>query len=561
MTAAALIDRSRDQAQRASIGGLKRAFIREDSDAQTSRANGGTAHVTGGGVHLNGATNGAMTIDGTVQLDTGSSASLSGEFDFTSNGKLLTHATTSTPSTIVIEGATTWKGPGGVEFSDTTYTNNLVQSNGASLNNQTNVSGAAQFVGTYTFTNEGAITSTGTQHLAGGINDDMDIAVSSFTNAGTLHASTGSEFSVQTDGPWHFTNLTGGILTGGTYLIDDQAVMAFGGGNDAPISTLAADVALGSGSVLEVSNGVTAQFTTLENSLTTIASGAHLSLFAHDGTWANAIVDHGSLNLNNDVFTDAQGLTIAADGGAGGFGEFNAVVADLGTIVAGGALKFDQAVSGTGTVTFLRGSSVEFAASSSVASVSFDVAPTSTVIDTLYIDDIADFSSTIQNFASNDRIVIKGHTLTSASLIGPNTLELVDASGGKFDLKVAGDFTGKTFTVNADGSIGLSTLSVPTVAISTEVLANDTGASSSDGITKDGHVTLTGTVAGGAGGYAVHIFDGKTDLGAATVSGDTWSFTGILPEGTHNLTAVATDSASQTATSTPAGTIVVDTTA
>ncbi len=93
------------------------------------------------------------------------------------------------------------------------------------------------------------------------------------------------------------------------------------------------------------------------------------------------------------------------------------------------------------------------------------------------------------------------------------------------------------------------------VTLSGEVLADDTGASSTDDVTSDGEVTLTGTTSAGA---TVAIFDGATDVGAATVSGTSWSFSTNLAAGTHQLDATASDAFGDSVTSAPAQVIVVD---
>ncbi|MGZ5529065.1 MAG: Ig-like domain-containing protein [Limisphaerales bacterium] len=90
---------------------------------------------------------------------------------------------------------------------------------------------------------------------------------------------------------------------------------------------------------------------------------------------------------------------------------------------------------------------------------------------------------------------------------------------------------------------------------------HDTGVSSTDRITSDGHVTLTGTVSDNNAVAGVEIFDGTTDLGAATISGTTWSFAYNLGAGTHALDAVATDVAGNTTITAAQPTIIVDQTA
>ena len=56
-------------------------------------------------------------------------------------------------------------------------------------------------------------------------------------------------------------------------------------------------------------------------------------------------------------------------------------------------------------------------------------------------------------------------------------------------------------------------------------------------------ITLTGTATDSAGAQSVELFDGTTDLGAATVNTATgaWTFSAALPAGDYTFTAVATD--------------------
>ncbi|HET9618539.1 MAG TPA: cellulase family glycosylhydrolase [Pseudolabrys sp.] len=73
-----------------------------------------------------------------------------------------------------------------------------------------------------------------------------------------------------------------------------------------------------------------------------------------------------------------------------------------------------------------------------------------------------------------------------------------------------------------------------------EKLVHDTGASNADFITNDGHVTLLGTSVG-SGLSHIEIFDAGKDIGAATLVHDAWTFSTVLGEGNHDLSAVATD--------------------
>jgi len=100
----------------------------------------------------------------------------------------------------------------------------------------------------------------------------------------------------------------------------------------------------------------------------------------------------------------------------------------------------------------------------------------------------------------------------------------------------------------------------PTIAITSQTLAQDTGSSATDLITNNGAVTLKGTVAGSAG-TIVQIFDGTILLGLATLDANgNWTFTTTLPAGVNALHAVATNAAGSTSTA-AAPAITVDHTA
>jgi hypothetical protein len=89
--------------------------------------------------------------------------------------------------------------------------------------------------------------------------------------------------------------------------------------------------------------------------------------------------------------------------------------------------------------------------------------------------------------------------------------------------------------------------------------ASDTGASSSDGVTSDSTPTLSGTAENGS---SVAIYDGAVLLGTVTAGAGGWSYTsGALSDGTHTITAVATDTAGNVSAASAALTVTVDTVA
>ncbi len=99
----------------------------------------------------------------------------------------------------------------------------------------------------------------------------------------------------------------------------------------------------------------------------------------------------------------------------------------------------------------------------------------------------------------------------------------------------------------------------PTVAF-TGVALTDTGSSASDNITNNPTVTFSGTAADLDGTVVqVEVFNGNVSLGLATISGNAWSLTVALTDGTYNsLRAVATDSSGVTGSGTNGSVIVID---
>ncbi len=125
----------------------------------------------------------------------------------------------------------------------------------------------------------------------------------------------------------------------------------------------------------------------------------------------------------------------------------------------------------------------------------------------------------------------------------------------------ATDTAGNTTTTAAVTVITLDT-TAPSETISSTIGTNtgSTTTISSGGLTKDNTLALSGTVSDANGVTSVHVFDGATDLGAATIVGGNWNFTTLaLTDGSHSLTAKAVDTAGNT-TTTAAVTATVDTT-
>jgi Ca2+-binding RTX toxin-like protein len=152
---------------------------------------------------------------------------------------------------------------------------------------------------------------------------------------------------------------------------------------------------------------------------------------------------------------------------------------------------------------------------------------------------------------ANGGSVLVGSALVAAD--GSWSLAQLTLSPGTHQLVArAADVAGNQ---GSSAPSALITVDTSTAITMTQTLAGDTGASSSDGVTRNGGVTLSGTAEVGA---TIVIKDGNTTLSSLTVgSSGTWSFTTSLSDGSHQLSATATDRAGNTASAT-GSTIVVD---
>lgn len=160
---------------------------------------------------------------------------------------------------------------------------------------------------------------------------------------------------------------------------------------------------------------------------------------------------------------------------------------------------------------------------------------------------------TLSGTASDGVGLSSVHIFDGATDLGEATLALggwtfaTELGEGSHQLKaVATDTAGNVTTTALQAPIVVDRTG-PSVAITSQVLTNDTGLSSSDLVTSDGRVTLTGTVDDDVAIGSVRVFDGATDLGEATITGGTWTFSTTLAVGTHALNAVATDAAGNSA--------------
>jgi hypothetical protein len=341
------------------------------------KVEGGTLSTSGGGIihadggSIDGATFGAVSLNGTLQVDSNQGLNLNGELDNAGTVDVDDAGTTNTG--IIITGATTLKGGGSVVFSDVANSHNYIQDNGSpeTLDNVDNtLSGAGQIRGQLAFTNE----ASGVLLADSTAGNSLVVVTSSFTNKGTLRATNGATLAVQVDGNHSFANLTadsadpgGDVLTGGTYDVADAvgagaSQIVFYNPGALPITTLDADVILSgaSSSLAGQSDPSSPTQVSLLSSLVDIGTAGSLNLFhgANSGTAnfsdPNAVEVAGAINLNGANFTAAQ-ITLDATGSVTGSGILTASggsIVDNGVITADpqtGSLDVVGNVTGSGT--------------------------------------------------------------------------------------------------------------------------------------------------------------------------------------------------------------------
>jgi large repetitive protein len=165
-------------------------------------------------------------------------------------------------------------------------------------------------------------------------------------------------------------------------------------------------------------------------------------------------------------------------------------------------------------------------------------------------------------------IAVTGGTLSAIAGTGATRTAVftpdANTNGGTAGITVAhGSYTdaaGNGGGAGATPSLGFDTLAPSAPSAPVLTAASDSGASASDGLTKLATPTFTGTAEAAA---TVTLYDGATQVGSATADGSgNWSITSsTLSEGSHAITAVATDAAGNVGVASAACTIAIDSSA
>jgi hypothetical protein len=166
-----------------------------------------------------------------------------------------------------------------------------------------------------------------------------------------------------------------------------------------------------------------------------------------------------------------------------------------------------------------------------------------------------------------------GATLSAGTKNSNGSWTLTPAQLSGLTLKAGSQAATATLVVTATNTLGQTASSTENIQLKigaastlsvtfTGVSFTDTG-TQGDGITNNGNVTLSGTVADSVTISSVKVYNGMTLLGTATVNSTahTWSLNTTLPQGTYNqLSVTATDASNNTASASTTQSVQVDTT-
>ena len=546
---------------------------------------GGTLQTVGAGTfQVNGAnsvldgTTAAVTIASatTLQIDNNVNLYLNSNGttgSIVNKGKIFIDAAGNYTDLIVGRNATggtvALSGGGVVQLSDSSL-NEIYSNTGSTLldNIGNTIEGAGQVFGNG---NMSIVNEVGGVFAATFADNTLNINNISFNNKGLVEAENGARLNLTSA----LTNLStdanhtgGSVLTGGTYEVLDAAAgagqIAISGAGAAGITTLAATVKL-----LGQSASLTSAAVSLSTSLVEIGAGGSLNLY------------YGSSTGTQQSFSDANAMTVDSTGDIILYG--GELSGGLLTINSGGTLLSEGEFSGTLADAMVRNSIansghilVEGTEPAAVAPLSLFMGPIANASSgAIYIeqDATAEFSGgvtggtvTFQNTQSLSGTHVAGRETLKidSAIVNPTAV-----TAGVFSSTIAGfkvgdtidlanfasessySWNGKSLVVNftggAQATLALSGLGAQTgfafasdgatgTLITTKLtakLAQDTGASATDGVTRS--AALTGT---GDAGATLSFSENGVSYGSTVVaSTGAWSFTPTgLSDGAHTIT-------------------------
>ncbi|GAB3430014.1 hypothetical protein GCM10027320_09770 [Massilia solisilvae] len=384
----------------------------------------------------------------------------------------------------------------------------------------------------------------------------------------------------------------------------EAATITFTFSEDPGASFDASDVLVTGGTLGTVSGTGTTRTATFTPTANTNAGTASITVAG--GTYTDGAGNNGGAGATPGVTFDtlAPTVTITSDKAALKIGQTATVTftfsEDPGAtfdasdvLVTGGTLG---ALSGTGTtrtavftpangvnagtasITVAGGAYTDGAGNNGGAgatpSVTFDtLAPTVTITSdkaALKVGETATITFTFSEdpgatFDASDLAVTGG---TLGALTGTGTTRTAtftptaNTNGGTASITVAaGSYTdgaGNNGGAGATPGVTFDTLAPNAPSAPALAAGSDTGTSATDNQTNTTTPTLTGTAEAGA---TVKLYDGASLIGTGTATAGVWSITApALSEGTHSITAVATDAAGNTGPASAPLAVTIDTT-
>ena len=332
----------------------------------------------------------------------------------------------------------------------------------------------------------------------------------------------------------------GGGGAGGSALGGGAGSGGFGGGNGGQGSSggYGGGGGLGAGGAIFVQQGATI---TIAGG--TVSGGSVTAGTAGTGGTGGKAYGSGIFLQGNAVLSLAPALgetttisdVIADQTGSGGTG----ANAGLGSLVLNGAGTVVLGAQNTfaGGVTLDQGV-LEIAAAGSAGTGAITFANCATLRIDATLGNGATFGNALADLSAGDSIDLRGLSYVAGATAWFATGKLAVSSGGVIDYFTLAGTNAGGLTVTADGAGGvLVTFAVMTPTIA---LASDTGSSASD------HVTQSAALAGASDpNVLVTLTEGARVLGAVTTTASgAWTFTPTdLADGSHTITAVATDAA------------------
>ena len=287
------------------------------------------------------------------------------------------------------------------------------------------------------------------------------------------------------------------------------------------------------------------------------------SFSTDSGTVGDGITNDNTLTLSGTAEANAtvkvfDGATLLGSAVANGSGAWSYTTAALANGSHSLTATATDAAGNTGAASSAMSVTVDTVAPAAptIASFSTDsgtVGDGITNDNTLTLSGTAEANATVKVF---DGATLLGSAVANGSGAWSYTTAAL-ANGSHSLTATATDAAGNTGAASSALSVTVDTVApaVPTIAS----FSTDSG-TVGDGITNDNTLTLSGTAEANA---TVKVFDGATLLGSAVANGSgAWSYTtAALANGSHSLTANATDAAGNTGAASGAMSVTVDTVA